>query len=87
VVLLGVTYRLISGKGHSLDVPLGNNCKFKVCRRATDNIYDLGVTESTYNVRKATGYYQGLVVNCINCSDTLGKVAEWVLGQQVSETA
>jgi hypothetical protein len=44
VVLLRVTYRLIAGKGCSLDFTLGNNCKSKV----TANIYDLGGTESKY---------------------------------------
>jgi hypothetical protein len=44
VVLLQVTYRLIAGKGCSLDVTLGNNYKSEV----TGNIYDLGGTESTY---------------------------------------
>jgi hypothetical protein len=42
MVLLGATYRLIAGKGHGLDVTLGNNSKSKVCRKATGNIYDLG---------------------------------------------
>jgi hypothetical protein len=46
VVLLQVTYRLIAGKGHGLDVTLGNNCKSEVCRKATGNIYNLGGIES-----------------------------------------
>jgi hypothetical protein len=48
VVLLRVTYRLIGGKDNGLDVTLGYNCKSKVCRKATGNIYDLDGTESTY---------------------------------------
>jgi hypothetical protein len=49
VVLLGVTYRLITGEGNGLDVTLGNISKSKVCRKDTGNIYDLvGSIESKY---------------------------------------